>query len=602
MNFPKIWKFLTPLILGFLLPEYGWIPVVFLVLSTAFASANSVLVSLILWSFSALSTREELPLSPWKNPCLLRVEIIGNVEKKTVQSVEAIILQGNVKPGFRVLLKLPKSETQGPKEGEHYWVRGTAEWPSEPRNKNQFSTSKFLKSKGLNALVKVNKGGFVCLKEADLHNQTPKSLGKAWAEKIQKHSPAAETGYLIRALLLGDKRALSKSLKDAFKKTGLSHLLAVSGLHVAILFAGLNLLLRLLPGKRTGVLALKALLLSVALLSYCWLTGFSPSVLRASLMLGIAQWYVVIRRPTSGIHKLGLAVFFLLALSPEMLKNGGFQLSVLAVGGILIIEPMLRIYRPSICPSWAWSALTVSFSAQLATAPLMLSWGGAFPTWFLFTNLLAIPITTVFIYLSVVWLLAVLVFGSHPKMDDAVSWLGTLYLDLIRWMGNWPASTLVFPNPDTWGLMLAYGILISVVWKMASKSQWPYYWIALLVFIGWARHEMHLGEPQHLVIQASNGPPILFLWNEFQQGEGRHCSGEQLPVNVNFQGKSWILTQRPVALEHIYPANAILWLNRKHPPVDWLKQLPDSIEKFSLQDYPPKGWKSLTDSTDLVLY
>lgn len=602
MNFPRIWKFLTPLILGMLLPESGWIPVLFMGVASTYASPASVLGGLCLWVFSALSTQTEIPTRPWKTACQVRVEITEASGKSSNNRCSALVLQGNLSPGMHVLLKLPKKGGQQLQEGEQWWVRGLAELPGEPRNPTRFSEARYLKSKGLDAVIQVGSSGLFCFQQVSAERAVPKSLAQVWAQKIQQHSPSAPSGFLVRALLLGDKSGLTQSMKSWFRRTGLSHLLAVSGLHVAILFAGLNLILLVFPGKLTWLTGVKAVFLSLALLGYSYLTGFSPSVLRASLMLGFAQWFLVLRRKPNGIQNLGLAVFFLLALDPKMAFNAGFQLSVLAVAGILIIEPMLSKYKPKQVPPWLWSGLAVSLSAQISTAPLMLSWNGQFPTWFLLTNLLAIPLTTLYMYLSVVWFIGVLVFDSHPQIDVGFSWCGTHYLKAIEWMGTWPASELLVPKPDTMELVFAYGLLISLLWKLASKSLWPYYWISLLIFAGWTWQKQQQGLAQHLYFQAKQGPPTLFLWNGYRLGASLEIPVDKMPLNVIFKGKTYTITQSPLTLDVVQNADAVLWLDRKRPPWDWVHALPEAPPKYSLQAFPASGWKSLADSTDLVLY
>lgn len=602
MNFPGIWKFLTPLLLGFLLPEFGWIPVLLMGIASTYSSRFSVWISLLLWSFSVLTLPQEAPKKSWKTPCEVRVELKGALGSSSNPTYEAEVLQGNLRPGMRLWLKPPKSANLQLQDGEHWWIRGWAEWPQAPRNPNQFSEVQYLKSKKLEALVRVNRFGMVCHRDAPLPSPDSIPLSRVWAMAIQAHCQTPETGFLVRALLLGDKSGLTKPMKEWFRKTGLSHLLAVSGLHVGILFAGLNLFLLLIPGKRIWVLGLKALLLSLALVAYAALTGFSPSVLRASLMLGLAQWFMVFRRKPKGTHNLGLAVFLLLALQPNLVSNAGFQLSVLAVGGILVLEPLFRTYKPLWVPNWLWAALSVSLSAQISTAPLMLSWTGQFPTWFLLTNLLAIPITTLFFYLALVWFLGILAFGSHPIFDVVFSELGRFYLKGIAWMGAWPHSEIALFEPEGVNLALGYGLVLSVVWKVASRSRWPYLWISLLLFSGWAWQQYSTGLPLHLVVQTKQNPPAVFLWNTHRVGEAKALLEEQLPLKIQCLGKTVIATGQAVDLALFQEADVLIWLGKVPPPPIWEQQLPQSVKKYGAYGFLNRGWIELRDSTDAVLY
>jgi hypothetical protein len=182
------------------------------------------------------------------------------------------------------------------------------------------------------------------------------------------------------------------------------------------------------------------------------------------------------------------------------------------------------------------------------------------------------------------------------------SWCGTHYLKVIEWMGTWPASELLVPKPDPMELVFAYGLLISLLWKLASKSRWPYYWISLLIFAGWTWQKQQQGLAQHLYFEAKQGPPTLFLWNGYRLGASLEIPVDKMPLNVIFKGKTYTITQSPLTLDVVQNADAVFWLDRKRPPWDWVHALPEAPPKYSLQAFPPSGWKSLADSTDLVLY
>jgi competence protein ComEC len=601
MNFPSFWKFLTPLLLGYLLPEIGWIFVLLLFLASAYQTQYALTINLVIWTFGALAQSPMPPEESWSSDCQVLVEIT-RASSSNSKSMEAKVVSGSLKPGQRLLIRIHPNENQAPGEGEFWWVQGRAEWPAQPRIPSAYSEQKVLKKKGLNAVLKVHKNGLLCQYSAPHSTIKDKDLQAQMAHRIQARSPNPTVGYFFRALLLGDKSELPRATRDAFRRTGLSHLLAVSGLHVGILFAGLALILNRIPGKNVGVSFFKAFFLCLGLLGYCWLTGFSASVIRASLMLGFAQCLMVFRRQSSGVQILAWVVFFLFALDPEMLWDGGFQLSVLAVVGILVLEPRLRRFKPPKFPNWLWSSLVVSFSAQLITAPILLSWGTTFPTWFLLTNLIAIPLTTSIMYIGLAWSFLLLFSISFDGLDAAVSWLVSWYLKGIDWMGSWPASELVFTTPNSMSLVLIYGIIVALVWRVYLASPWPYLWVALL-WAGWFWYEeAERRQPLQLVLSEKNHTQAFFLIQGSSLKDVLLLDSSSLPLRLKYKENTFIATQLVVRPEVLNENDVLIWLSKKAPPTAWIEKLPPGIKKYTLQSWADRDWIRLQDSTDILLH
>lgn len=188
---------------------------------------------------------------------------------------------------------------------------------------------------------------------------------------------------LLAGLVLGDDREQPPQLRDAFDAVGLSHLLAVSGQNVAFVLAAASpVLLRLrLRARFVAVLTLLAFFATV--------TRFEPSVLRAVTMAAATATAAALGRPASGLRVLCLAVVGLLAVDPLLVRALGFQLSVAASAGILVLAPAIQRRLP-LPPSWG-TALAVPLAAQLATAPLLVSRNGSLPLVSLLANVAAVP-------------------------------------------------------------------------------------------------------------------------------------------------------------------------------------------------------------------
>ncbi len=196
---------------------------------------------------------------------------------------------------------------------------------------------------------------------------------------------------IAKALLLGQKEALDKSLLKSFSSAGAMHVLAVSGLHVGIIMFILQFLFR--PFKHLKKGRFYAGLVISGIWFYALLTGFSPSVVRASIMFSFIIIGSHIERDTSTFQSVFVAGFVILLIDPLNLFKVGFQLSFLAVIGIITLQPKLYklLFFKWKINDYLWKITTVSIAAQLATFPLGLYYFHQFPNLFFISNLLVIP-------------------------------------------------------------------------------------------------------------------------------------------------------------------------------------------------------------------
>jgi competence protein ComEC len=198
---------------------------------------------------------------------------------------------------------------------------------------------------------------------------------------------------LLSALLLGDRAGVPEEDLQLFRSSGSLHVLALSGLHVGILFALLSALLFFLPNRRWRMAAA-----AVLILPYLFLTGASPSLLRAALMLLAAALGLLLDRDAVPLNLLALAAAAILFLDPLAAFELSFQLSFLALLGILLAGPPLRRLLAPVLPPVLSAPLALSIGAQAATAPLLLARFGAFYPAGALAALPLIPLVTAFIW------------------------------------------------------------------------------------------------------------------------------------------------------------------------------------------------------------
>ena len=208
------------------------------------------------------------------------------------------------------------------------------------------------------------------------------------------------TAPLLKAFLCGDRSGLGKEAVQVFRKAGASHLLALSGLHMGILYMVFDKLSRPM-GKYPAVRIARFVVLIGASAFFTLMTGASPSMVRAFLFILTGETASLLGREKKLGRTLCTALLLQLAITPEAITSAGFQLSYLAMAGIVLLYPVMDKWYPSggkpslMRKIWKMSAMAIS--CQVFTAPLTLYLFGSFPRHFLLTNLLAIPITTCFI-------------------------------------------------------------------------------------------------------------------------------------------------------------------------------------------------------------
>lgn len=268
---------------------------------------------------------------------------------------------------------------------------------------------------------------------------------------------------LAHALLLGDRDKLEPELIEQFSTSGIIHLLAVSGLHVGLIYQGLILIFALFlpkPEKRKGA----GLLIILILWAYAIITGFSPSVCRAALMLSIGVLGGIIRQRKLPFNTLFGAAILILAFDSKLITNTGFLLSFSAVAGILLSAPLLKNVQ-FIQLSFARQVLgasVISISAQLVTLPVVLHTFGKFPVYFLPANLLAVPLATIVSFCGFLSLL----FSRIAYLGDVLTWVCMM---CIHWLSVWscwisllPYASLSLDKPDLCQSLILSALILSV--------------------------------------------------------------------------------------------------------------------------------------------
>lgn len=230
------------------------------------------------------------------------------------------------------------------------------------------------------------------------------------------------TGDLLTALLTGNRRWIARPTVAAFRQAGAAHILALSGLHLGVLASVLRRALALMGNSRPAAFV-RSLAVILASGIYALLCGMGPSILRAFFFITlreISSHYHT--RSMPGVNVLCTACLVHLVLDPLAIGSLSFQLSYLAVASLIVVNPFLSSFfdtfllavgghSPAACQKsdgrriaplsrWLWNSISMSLSCQLFTAPLVWARFHTFPRYFLLTNIIALPLTELFIPLG----------------------------------------------------------------------------------------------------------------------------------------------------------------------------------------------------------
>jgi competence protein ComEC len=263
---------------------------------------------------------------------------------------------------------------------------------------------------------------------------------------------------VLTAMTLGDKTALTRNLRDVYAQTGASHVLALSGLHMGILFCLLSLFT--LVDRFSIVTKLLTILL---FWSFALLTGLSVSVVRSALMLSLTCISSLRGNHGISLNTLCFSAIVILMLNPYAVFDISFQLSFVAVFSILTILPIMESFLPErflLFHRWArilWGLVAVGVAAQIGTAPLVAFHFGRLPLYFILTNLLVIPCAYAVLWLCLAYLLC-----PFNLLAKTILFIVTHLNATLAIMSRWPYASIDHLHPSVLQTVMVYVIIITL--------------------------------------------------------------------------------------------------------------------------------------------
>ncbi len=280
---------------------------------------------------------------------------------------------------------------------------------------------------------------------------------------------------IAEALLIGDRADIDQETWDTYSRTGIVHIIAISGMHMGIIYVGLLGLLTWLPffKKRKYIAIIIAVM---AMWLFAFITGLPASVMRAAVMFTILAGATLLKRPSANYNALMVSAFILLCYNTKWLQDVGFQLSYAAVLGIMLfakpIQNSLWVENKFLKP--IWQLISGTLAAQIFTFPLCLYYFHQFPLIFLLSNLIAIPLTTIILYAEILLMLISFISKSLGMvLGKIITWLILLLNKSIAWLSTFSYITIYNVHCNIWQTLLLFGVVcLAIIGLRQKKIAW----------------------------------------------------------------------------------------------------------------------------------
>ena len=417
---------------------------------------------------------------------VVRVAEEPTLRQKSVK-IPVEVLQVNHKQDAKakVLLYLkPSADAKGLHYGDLLFVHAKLSRIPPPYNPDAFDNQRYMQRRGIYYTGFVNENAWERI------GNRPGNRVKFLAQKTRNRltstyisaGMSGEELDILKAILLGDDDTLDPELKASYSSAGVSHILCVSGMHVGVIFMIINFILKPLDLFRRSRI-LKTFLVMLIIWMYAHITGLAPSVTRSATMFTFVAIGQLLRRNTNVFHSLFASMFILLIVNPLLLFEVGFQLSYLAVAGIVLFQPKLSaLYscRTRI-GNYFWELVTVSVAAQIGTFPISIYYFAKFPNYFILSNLCVIALS----FAVIVTGISLLPLSFIPLVSRYVSWVLTKEISImnciIRFIEHLPHSVTENIDYHVVQVILLYALIGCVCLLLYRRSR-KTFWTACTLF------------------------------------------------------------------------------------------------------------------------
>lgn len=351
--------------------------------------------------------------------------------------------------------------------GEKIKIEGEYKRPEIQRNYKGFDYSNYLKQMKIYGTIKCSKIEKISNKQTNWIFQTSNKIFTKIINNTQKILDE-ETSSILLGLILGYKNNIADDTQENFRNASMAHILAVSGMHIAYVILGINMLLKNLLGKR------KTYILSICILVfYMFITNFAPSVTRAGIMGILMLFSKIIYRKNDIYTSMSISLFCILIYNPFLLLNTGLQLSYGGVIGIILFNKQLiqifknikiknKFYKYKIKPiiqkyiEKIEEIISISISVQLFILPIIISNTNTITPYFLISNFILSIIVGPIVIIGFLFILIVLININIAKLFTGIVKVAIKLLIYVSNISKIPFSKIYIPTPNLLQIVLYY--------------------------------------------------------------------------------------------------------------------------------------------------
>jgi competence protein ComEC len=393
--------------------------------------------------------------------------------------------------------------------GDLIVFQGKLTTPEGPKNPGEFNYAKFLALNNLHYIVFISGDNWSLLGTSSNKLKSLAIKARKYLLNVLKDNGITGNDYAVAAaILLGYDQLLEPEMEQNYVTAGAMHILCVSGLHVGIIYLVLNFLLGFLRRNKFQKIV-KVVLLLAMIWFYALLTGFSPSVQRASLMITIFILATLSSKQKDVYNTLAASAVILLFVDPFIIFNVGFQLSYTAVLGILIfyqpIAGMFFIKNPVVRK--VWEIVAVSTAAQLGTFPLAAHYFHFFPTYFWLTNIFIFPLSFAIVgsgmlLMALSWV--PVISGWIGMLLSGFVFLLNLIVESVSFLPHHGIHDLYFPWLKVLLVYLLTLMLIPLMFKRQIKLLFPSLLVLLFVLLFQTVHSYRIMNQERVAVYSVN--------------------------------------------------------------------------------------------------
>lgn len=385
----------------------------------------------------------------------------------------------------KLLVNIKKDSTSQPLQIDNQiLIKGSIQELYPPLNPHQFNYKSYLNRHDIYGQVYADSDN-LNIENTKAHSiyGYANSIRQTIISRLEHYNFRPNELAIIKALLLGQRQDISDELRQQYINAGAIHILAISGLHIGIILIILNFLFGFLNRFKYGNF-IKSSAIVILLWSFAVVAGLSPSVMRAVTMFSVVAIGMNLKRPHNIYNTLAISAFIILLFKPLFIFEIGFQLSYLAVIGIVAIQPLLfRVIKTKYwLPNKVGELLTVSIAAQIGVLPLSLYYFHQFPGLFFLSNIIVIPILG--IVLGFGFFIIILALCNSPN-----NFIFEGYGILISWLNqffNWVSlqESFIFEDiPFTLLMVIGSYLLIVSVTRLIVKFNYKNIIVSLCAII-----------------------------------------------------------------------------------------------------------------------